>query len=120
VYRLKRRRKTTYTKMTKTTTPTQKSNENNQFRNNTVVFFCLPSNAMQISFRIFWEIKVDDDVDRLNVNAAREKIRRHQITRRAFTKILHKHEYYDLLSIIKRGNDVLLREIHGCDVVDAF
>lgn len=32
------------------------------------------SNTMQISFRIFWEIKVDDHIDSLDIDTTSEKI----------------------------------------------
>jgi hypothetical protein len=55
------------------------------------------TNAVQIRLRVLGEVKVDDDVDRLNVDAAREQIRRHQVARRALAKVVE-HAIAVLLS----------------------
>ena len=46
------------------------------------------TNAMQIGFRVLRKVKVDDNVDGLNVDAARKEIGRHEVARRARAKVV--------------------------------
>ena len=39
------------------------------------------TNAMQVRFRIFREIKVDNHINRLNVDPSSEEVRAHQVSR---------------------------------------
>ena len=46
------------------------------------------ANPVEIGLSVFGEIKIDDYVDRLNVNSTSEKIRAHQITADTISKIV--------------------------------
>lgn len=46
------------------------------------------TNAMQICFRIFGEVEVDDNVDGLNIDTTSEKIRANQISRNTCTEVM--------------------------------
>ena len=46
------------------------------------------SNAVKISFRVFGEIKVDDDIDRLNINTTSEEVGAHEVSTHAVAEIV--------------------------------
>lgn len=46
------------------------------------------TNAMQISFRILGEIKVDDDIDSLNVDTTSEKVGADQVAANAIPEVM--------------------------------
>ena len=47
-----------------------------------------PANPVQVCLGHAWKVKVDDNVDGLNVNASGEEIRAHQITTKSLSKVV--------------------------------
>jgi hypothetical protein len=47
-----------------------------------------PPNAVQVRLRVFGKIKVDDDVHRLDIDSAREKIGAHQVAANAVAEVV--------------------------------
>lgn len=46
------------------------------------------TNTMKVRFRVFGEIKVDDDVDGLNIDTTSEEVRAHEVSTHAITEVV--------------------------------
>jgi len=58
-----------------------------------------PPNSVQIGLCIFWEVKVDDNVHRLNVNSAREEVRTHEVASTSIAKLMENSVSVGLLHL---------------------
>ena len=58
------------------------------YRNSKVSITTWSSNAMQVGFSIFWEIKVDHNIDCLNVNSSSEEIRAHKVPTKPISEVM--------------------------------
>lgn len=54
------------------------------------------ANPMKIGFGVFWEIKVKDDVDALNINTSGEKVRADQTSAGSLSEVMEDFISIDL------------------------
>jgi hypothetical protein len=78
------------------------------------------SNAMQISFGIARKVEIDDHIDRLDVNAAREQIRTHQIAAIALAEVVEHsiamllgHFGMDIIAGIAQLSDLFCQQLYA-------
>lgn len=64
------------------------------------------SDSVQVRFAIFWEVEVDDNIDRLNVDTSCEEIRRYKMSCSAIAKLVKDTVAIRLLHL---GVDVVAR-----------
>lgn len=46
------------------------------------------TNAMEVGFGILWKVKVDDNIDSLDINTTSKKIRAHEISANSIAEIM--------------------------------
>ena len=83
-----------------------------------------PADAVQVRLRVFGEVKVDDDVDGLDVDAPREQVGRDEVAARAVAEVVEdavavglNHFGVDVEAGVPQLRDFLGQELHPVDGV---
>jgi hypothetical protein len=79
---------------------------------------------VQVGLRVLGEVKVDDDVDRLDVDAAREEVRGDEVAAVAVAEVVEdavpvalRHLGVDVEAAVAELGDLLGQQLHARDAV---